>query len=377
MNRIFNLNSVCSDINLSNYNINDVDILITIKDNVLLGFLSKKIDKSTYALVNTVKISNDFILSMREKHLYNKNLTFIRPSIINNLLNSSNIKCILTLKRKAKDELIKRFNCEFKDKIFNNIFVLSNLRKEEFLRLPIEEHNKLFKINIEDDSSIGEYIYNSCKNTTLKPIQNSIIKILNETRDNFSQNIMNIDCLYLQISSFAEQQIINYLNSSIPDSTFEDSTLKLIDLIVLKDKINDNLSYQRLVQSKIDKLNAIFVEIDNTIRRVYNPSLYKTFSISCGKIPDGLRCCYYSLAKKSLRVKGHEYKVNCISFSNLNNFRLNLDNPLYIKNTLSLNISYRKKVIYSISEEHQNKLLEAQKEILSIVDLDNDYKFID
>lgn len=382
INRVCSLSSLCPAINLADYSIEDVDILIIAKNNILSGFISSKVYNSKDAFINIVKISNNLILSEQDNHYYDENSTLLRLPIIKDLLSLSNISCILSLCLIAEKKINERFNSEFESKLSHHIFIASELRKEDFFKLPINERNRLLKINIKENYSIGEYINFKCKSSILDSLNNLITNLLNEIKKDISTDIFDMDYMWQQISSFIDQLIVNFLDSPIKNSQLKNSPCLFIDLMLVKDEINflnkiknDKLIRQKLVQSKIDKLNTIFKEINNEILSVYNQDVQKTFRIIHSGETEA-HCRYYSLAKRHLNLDDDDYMVNCLCFIEITGYAFDLDNPLYLTNTLNLKISYRNKIIYSISEDHRNRLLEAQKDILSIIDINKNYRYI-
>lgn len=271
---------------------------------------------------------------------------------------------------------------EAESKLSHHIFIASELRKEDFFKLPINERNRLLKINIKENYSIGEYINFKCKSSILDSLNNLITNLLNEIKKDISKDIFDMDYMWQQISSFIDQLIVNFLDSPIKNSQLKNSPCLFIDLMLVKDEINflnkiknDKLIQQKLVQSKIDKLNTIFKEINNEILSVYNQDVQKTFRIIHSGETEA-HCRYYSLAKRHLNLDDDDYMVNCLCFIEITGYAFDLDNSLYLTNTLNLKISYRNKIIYSISEDHRNRLLETQKDILSIIDINKNYRYI-
>lgn len=228
----------------------------------------------------------------------------------------------------------------------------------------------------------SEYIYKLCKKSVPKSFQTFVSEMLDELKNNVVIDIVNIEKIYQNVSIYADQLIMSFLYSPIPYSYSINPNLAVIDLIFVKDKLDiinkkqqELVARKKLIQNKIDKLNSVFKELKREIKRACPPSTHKTFRINYGGAV-GVHCCRISDATRSLNIERNKYDVKCLYFIRTDGNGFNLDNPLYLYNTLTLSITYRKKVIYSISEEIKNKLLAAQKEISDIININKDCIYI-
>lgn len=370
INRLLPISSFCPDIIISDYNIEDVDILILFKDKMLSGLIFKRDENFKDSFLNIVKIHNDLVLSNNE---IEHNRTIIKPSIINKLLDSNNMKNISSVFFSAEDEIERRFDDEIEDKIFHNIFFASNFRKKEFINISHNDKKKLLNISLTYNCSVGEYIYNQFKSSIIH-INTYKKKILNDFKNSISSKLLDTDYLYNMISFYGEQLMNDILNTKINHPSFENTNFVLMDLLLIEDETVDLLKTElqiidreTLIEKKIEEFNNTILEIRHEIKDILK--LYKVRRFKVNHDTEGnIRCSNIFFGSDYLSsAQGTQYKINYLFCMKSNGDGFDFDNLLQINNTLNLKIIYRRKVIYSLSKEIKNKLLKVQSDIVSLI----------
>lgn len=249
INKIFNISSICEECNLYNYGINNTKLFLNIDNDVLIGFMFDNYDENSVGYYsNIIKISNDFIL-INNITISGSNENI--PSILKNLIESSNIEYLEPICTNMKANLNDKCLDLLEERFLYNMFVEYQFRKAEFLKLPLtnDEKNTLKKFynqHTKNEPPVEKYIFNKFKYNIINDLETYINTTINEFKNSMSKNILNLDYLYKRLAVDLDELIIELINSPIFNSEHRDNPILLLDLLFIKEDIYRDIERKEL-----------------------------------------------------------------------------------------------------------------------------------
>lgn len=382
IDKFFNISSLCDDIDLNQYNIKDTQIFFTLKENVLSGYIYRSnSNKESDSFISVIKVKNSLILWSK--------INVESSVFFKKLLKENNIVCADTYLPKAKENLKKKFIDSIKDRIFYNMFIESQFRKDEtgYSQFDDKDIKALVSTYGKKFSSKGIYVEDAIFNSLRGYIENRAntlsTKILSNVSRTSPYNITNMDYLYNELFINMDDLIINYLNKVIRPSKNQKGKLIIVDLLLIKDILNERESKKKVISDILNDLESIykklFSEIENNIykrlkpisgghgkifinlKAVFNINNPKTFDVYI----DGNRfsdCISLNITEKTIIINQTKYLIPQIYFKDSSNKRF-LINPLEIKKFLTLKVGYNDTIIYSVSDTIKHLIMDFESKI--------------
>lgn len=382
IDRVLKISSICEEnINLSDYDIKNVKIFLTIDEDTLSGFTSTQKQKETGFFSNTVKIVNDFIIT----NPTNKE----RPLVVENLLKETNVICLHSFTKVAHNELETRFLRDINDRFSYIMYTEYQFRKNEFLRLPLtdDEKTNLIKLYDKNKNNTGQayvekYIEKMFKEYILEHATMCIYDLMHILKTHMPKKMFDINYLYDKLLERVDDLIISSLNSSIYKSKYRDKPLVILDWLFIKDDIfnfienkNKELNLEKVFRNKILRINNIYSFIYNAINDKLKECNLNSFNLNF-KEPIKPTFTNCKLLKKSITIGKNKYLYNFIGFVD-DNKKLHILDPIFkIDNLLKLKITHEDDLLYAVPKETKNLLINLNKKLVDAIK-DSGYTPID
>lgn len=378
---VLNISSICEDVNLTYYSIEDSKILLTIENNILSGFILEKKRKNISSFFNTVKIRNDFIIAIPEKTS--------KPVILENLLTESNIKCLNFECSTISLEINKKIKENLDDILKHNMYIEYQFRKDEFMNTPLKKDEKNLLImhyikekKLRTEPNVEKYIYDMFEDKILNYSNEYITNLTTNLKTSMSKKILDVDYIYNQITQNLNVSIIKLLNKPIFESVSRNKSLIVLDWIFIRDDIFDFIKkknyeaqLKRFLRYILVKQNMIYIDIYNDIKSKCEN--YDTFNVSYQYSVE--RTCknnFNKIMNKGVTINKLSFRCTFIGFIDVNDNFFALDDTFKIDDILSLTITHGDTLLYSVPEETKDLLISINNKLISTLN-DNEYIPID